>query len=151
MPSISTDRLIHASPEAVFDVASNVELWAELDNPIIKVELLTPPPVGLGTRFRETRLMFKKEATEEMEFLEWERPTHYKLGAESHGSRYVTTFTLTSEGDSTRLTMHFDATPLTFMAKVMSVMMKPMMKMMINMCGKDLEAIKAHVEGLEGK
>ncbi len=151
MPSISTSCLINASPEAVFDVATNVEKWAEVVPAIEKIEMLTPSPAGLGTKFRETRLMFKKEATEEMEFVEWNRPTSYGLLAESHGSRYQTTYTLTQEGDSTRLTLNFDATPLTFMAKVMSVLMKPMMKMMIKMCTKDLEAIKAHVEALESR
>lgn len=151
MASLSTDRLIHAAPEVVFDVATSIETWPELDNPIVKVELLTPGPVGLGTRFRETRVIFRREASEEMEFVEWNRPLGYVLLAESHGSRYRTTFTLTPEGDSTRLQMQFDATPLTFMAKIMSTLMKPLMKKMIDMCGKDLEAIKNHVEGLESK
>lgn len=102
----------------------------------------------LGTKCLETRILFKKQATEEMKFLEWSRPTSYGLGAESHDYRYRTKFTLTPEGDSTRLTLTFDATPLTFMAKVMSVLMKPMMKMMTDMCGKDLKGIKRHVESL---
>ena len=147
-PVLSIDRLIEASPEAVFDAATDIERWPEMVPPIVRVEKLTDGPVGLGTVFRETRIMFKREATETMEFLEWDRPHGYSFGAESHGSRFRTTFRITAEGEQTRLAMTFSATPLTRTAKIMIFLMKPMMKKMLDMCGKDLDAIKAHVEGL---
>ena len=146
MPSATIERVIHASPETVFDTATNVHEWQAIVPAIEKLEVLTPGPVGVGTRFRETRRMFKREATEEMEFVEFERGKRYALLAESHGARYETTFTLTPEGDSTRLSMLFDATPLTRMAKVMTFLTRPLMGKMAEMCGKDLDAIKAHIE-----
>ena len=146
LSSISIDRLIDASPERVFAHATNVEAWAEIVPAITKIELLTPGPVQVGTRFRETRIMMGREATEEMEFLVLDSPTQYVLGAESHGSRYRTTLNLTPVGESTKLTMTFAAEPLTFMAKAMSFLMKPFMKKLLNLCAKDLDAIKAHIE-----
>lgn len=143
---ISIDRVINASPERVFAHATNVESWAEIVPAIDKVELLTPGPIQVGSRFRETRTMMGREATEEMEFLVLDSPNEYVLGAESHGCRYRTSFTLTPEGEATRLTMTFQSEPLTRFAKVMSFMMKPFMKKLLDLCAKDLDAIKAHIE-----
>jgi carbon monoxide dehydrogenase subunit G len=144
--SISIERTIDAPPERVFEHATNVEKWAEIVPAIDRIEMLTPGPVQVGTRFRETRTLFGKEATEEMEFLVLDAPHRYLLGAESHGSRYRTEFRLDPVDGGTKLTMTFNGEPLTFFAKVMSVLMKPFIKKMIEMCGEDLDAIKAHVE-----
>ena len=144
---LTIDRTIAAPPEAVFEHATNVEQWPEIVPAIVKTELLTPGPVQVGTRFRETRVMFGKEASEEMEFLVLDPPKRYLLGAESHGSRYRTEFTLEPVDGGTKLTMTFRGEPLTFFAKVMTFMMKPFMGKMLDMCAKDLDAIKAHLEG----
>lgn len=146
MPSVTVSRTIQASAEEVFDASTDIHSWAEVVPAITQIEPLTEGPVGVGTRFRETRVMWGREATEEMEFLEFERPGRYVLGAESHGCRYRTTFTLTPDGSGTKLEMNFDGEPLTFGAKVMTFLMKPMMKKMGDMCAKDLEAIRDHLE-----
>jgi carbon monoxide dehydrogenase subunit G len=143
---ISISRTIQAPASTVFQHATNVEKWAEVVPAIQRIEMLTPGPVQVGTRFRETRTMMGREATEEMEFLVLDEPNRYVLGAESHGSRYRTEFVLTPDGDGTKLTMSFGAEPLTFLAKIMSVLMKPFVGKMAEMCGKDLDAIKAHIE-----
>lgn len=54
----------------------------------MKIELLTDLPVGEGTRFKETRIMFKREATEEMEFVEFDAPNVYTLGSYSCGCEF---------------------------------------------------------------
>ena len=143
---LSIDITIHASPERVFAHATSVASWPDIVPAINKVELLTPGPVQVGTRFRETRTLMGREATEEMEFLILDAPHQYVLGAESNGSRYRTTFSLTPKEESTLLTMTFEAEPLTRTAKVMSFLMKPFMKKLLNLCAADLEAIKTHVE-----
>lgn len=145
--SVQVERTIAASPATVFAAASDVNTWVEVVPAITKIELLTDGPVGVGTRFRETRKMFGKEATEEMEFLEYESPERYVLGAESHGCRYRTEFRFEPVPEGTRLVMDFGAEPLTTGAKVMAFLMKPMMRKMADMCAKDLDAIKAKVEG----
>jgi hypothetical protein len=42
--------------------------------------------------------------------------------------------------------MTFQGTPVTLMARVMSVLMRPMMKSVVKACAKDLDDIKAAVE-----
>jgi hypothetical protein len=44
------------------------------------------------------------------------------------------------------MTMTFTGTPVTFMARVMSVLMRPMMKSVVKMCAKDLDDIKDAIE-----
>ncbi len=144
--NIRLDRTILASPEAVFDAATHVPAWSEVIPAIERIEMLTDGPVGLGTRFRETRTMFGREATEVMEFVEFERPRRYVLAAESHGARYRTVHTIEATRDGSKLTMEFHITPLTVMAKVMAVVCKPFMKKMGQMCARDMDALKTHIE-----
>jgi carbon monoxide dehydrogenase subunit G len=76
---------IDAVPEAVFDMIADIENSAAHIEGIEKVEMLTEGPVGVGTKWRETRLMMKKQAVEEMEITSFERPTHYTVYCDSSG------------------------------------------------------------------
>jgi uncharacterized protein YndB with AHSA1/START domain len=148
MTRITAERTIAATPERVFAAATDIAHFAEIVPAIERVELLTDGPVGVGTRFRETRVFFGREASETMEMLEFEPPRRYLLGAESHGSRYRTEFRFEPAGQGTRVVFDFSAEPLTVPAKVLSFLLKPLMaKKMTELIADDLEAIKAHVEG----
>jgi len=144
--SVTIERQVAAPPEAVFRAASDFPRAAGRIRAILKIEMLTEGPVGRGTRFRETRKMFGREASEVMEVIEFDPPRRYLLGAESHGCRYRTEFAFEPRDGGTGMRMTFGAEPLTFFAKVMSVLMRPMMKLMVRECGKDLDDLKASVE-----
>jgi len=146
MGGIKVKKHIAAPPDTVFEAATDIPSWTERIDGIKKVELLTDGPMALGTRFRETRIMFNREATEEMEVTAFDAPRSYAVGAESHGCRYNSVLTFTANGSGTDVEMTFDATPLTAMAKLMSAMMKPMMKKMSDLCDKDLDDLKASIE-----
>ena len=75
MAQFTIDKYIEAPREVVFDAALDLHSVAENIRGIEKLEVLTEGPIGLGTRFRETRIMFKKEATEVMEITVFERPS----------------------------------------------------------------------------
>jgi hypothetical protein len=47
--------------------------------------------------------------------------------------------------------MQFDGQPLTIFAKIMSVLMKPMMKSLAKMIEKDLDDLKAAIESVAAK
>lgn len=102
---------------------------------IKKCEVLTPGAVGKGTRFRETRVMFGKEATETMKVIEWNPPSSYTVKAESCGCRYLSTVTCQPDGAETIVSMSFSAEPLTFFAKLLS----PLGKLMMGTCRKAFE------------
>ena len=137
MASITVSRVINAPIETVFERASDVHKWADHISAITNVEVLTDGPVGVGTRFRETRVMFKREATEEMTFSEYDAPTGFTLVANSCGSEYVTKHTLEPVEGGTRLTMSFNATAKTLGAKLMMPMMAIMKKTLIKCIESD--------------
>ena len=147
MSSFSIRKHIEAPIEQVFARASDFAALAETIAGIERVEMLTDGPVGKGTRFRETRIMFGREATEEMEVVEFEPPRRYALGCENHGCRYHSEMRFEAQGDGTDVEMTFEATPLSAMAKIMSSMMKPMIDKAAEICGKDLDDLKSSIEG----
>lgn len=146
MFGFSVDCHIAAPPDVVFARASDFRRAPETVTAITRMEILTSGPVGVGMRFRETRVLFGREATEEMTITAFEPPRRYTLSAESHGSRYHTELSFAPDGQGTRMTMTFQGTPVTLMARIMSVLMKPMMKTVMKACAKDLDDIKAAAE-----
>ncbi len=147
MAQLTIEKHIDAPREVVFDTALDLQSAAENIRGIQKLEVLTDGPVGIGTRFRETRVMFKKEATEIMEIVVMERPSRYVLKAESHGSKYLTSYDLEEVDSGTRLTMNFSSEPQTIAAKVLGVVFSLMMGAMRKAVEKDLDDLKAAVEG----
>ena len=145
--TITCSEHINAPVERVFDIASDPHNYADVITAITKIEVLTDGPVGVGTRFRETRTMFGKEATEEMEFSIFDPPHSYTLVADSHGCHYVSTFRFVPDGAGTRVEFDFTGEAHTFGAKVMSAVMGPLMKgTMRKMLAKDLGELKRHAE-----
>ncbi len=137
---------VEAPQEVAFDAAADFAGAPERIDAIIRVEMLTDTPVDLGTRFRETRIMFKQEATEELEVTQFDRPNSYSLDCENHGCRFHTQIRFKPNGSGTDIEMSFEATPLTAVAKVMSSLMKPMIDKMADICDKDLEDLKQAIE-----
>jgi len=146
MPGVTVKKHIEAPPEKVFEQATDIPKWPEQMEGIVSVEMLTDGPVRLGTKFRETRVMFNREATEEMEVTGFNPPHSYSVGAENHGCKYHTEFTFKPNGSGTDVEMLFEATPVTALAKTMSAMMAPMIGKVGEICGKDLDDLKASIE-----
>ena len=143
MQTLELDVLINAPAERVFEVLTDLEGLPERVTAIQKIELLTEGPVGLGTKFRETRIMFKREASEEMEFTSFDPPQGYVLEAESRGARYTTTYRLDPENNGTRLSISFEGTALSPFARFVSAVLMPFFK------GAMRRAVEADLENLK--
>ncbi len=132
MASLELSRQIGAPPQKVFEVFTDLTRAAERVRGIQSLEILTPGPVGRGTRFRETRVMFGRKATEEMEVTDYQPPRSFAFGGESCGARITTRFDLRPQGSGTQLDVHMETEALSFFAKLMSplagLMMGPMRK-----------------------
>ena len=115
---------------------------------ILSVEVLENPDTGLvGFRWKETRKMFGKEATEIMWITDAEENASYSTRAESHGAVYITRLTITEQDGVILLTMNFGAELQSFSAKVMSATMGWMFKnATIKAVQQDLIDIKFTVE-----
>ncbi len=147
MASVQTGISINAPREQVFELFTDLRSLGDRVSAIIKSEVLTDGPIGNGTRFRETRKMFGKESTEEMWISEFNPGVSYCVEAESCGSHYLSTYLFSDENGGTHVDMSFDATPKTFMAKVISPLMGLMLKSCAKMFDKDLAELKAAAEG----
>jgi carbon monoxide dehydrogenase subunit G len=145
--SVSTD--IKATPQKVWKVITDIENSKGRIKAIQGIEVLEPAkgPSIVGLKWRETRTMFGKEATEVMWVTGVEEGKAYDVRAESHGAIYRTRLAVEPLEGGTRLSMSFHGQPVTFGAKLMWALMGFMMKgSMRKALQKDLEDIKAAVE-----
>lgn len=107
--SLTLERSIDASTDAVWRVLTDLEGTAAVLSGVTRVERLAGAGYSIGTRWRETRTMLGREATEEMEVVGIVPRRSTTIAAESHGMRYRTEFTLepTDGGTRTLLRMRF--------------------------------------------
>ncbi|QDT39023.1 SRPBCC family protein [Stratiformator vulcanicus] len=132
------DRFVNAPADVTFETFSDFENSPEYIEAIERLEMLTDQPVGVGTKFRETRTMFGKEATEEFEVIEFDRPRRYVLRSYSCGAEYLCEFEFAEDGGGSRATSTVSTQAQTFFAKLFSpigVLMSGTMKRLI---AKDL-------------
>lgn len=147
MAIVAIEKHTEASPDDVFALATDFRRAAERFRAITKTEVFTEGPTRLGTRFRETQIMFKREASEEMEVTRFDPPKGYDLSAESNGCRYLIALRFKPNGKGTQVEMKFDGTPLSFFSKLMSAVMMPMMlNSMKKACEGDLNDLKTAAE-----
>ena len=115
---------------------------------IVKLEIIDEPKDTLiGFKWKETRVMFGKEATETMWITDYVENEYYQTRAESHGSIYISRLSIKRVENKTKLTMSFSAEAQTFFVKIFSLCMGFVIKgSMKKALIKDLNDIKAHVE-----
>ena len=83
---------IDAPKNAVWHAISDIENAATNIDGIQKIEVLERPAAGLvGLKWKETRKMFGKEATETMWITEAVENDYYQAHAESCGCHYIST------------------------------------------------------------
>lgn len=145
---LSTQININQPIEKVWKKITDIENSANFIEGITKVEVLEKPKDTLpGFKWKETRVMFGKEATEIMWITEFKENQYYQTRAESHGSVYISRMSVEQIDDQTQLTMSFKGEPQTFITKVLSKLMGAMMKgSMKKVILKDLKNIKDAVE-----
>lgn len=132
---------IAAPAEIVFAVLADIPRWPEVLPVIRSLEMLTPGPVAVGTRFRETRVMHGREASEEMTVATLEPPRRLVLTAESHGARYTADHILEPAPRGTRLVLKFEGRPVTFLAKLLL----PLAKLAAGGLKRQLESDLGHI------
>ena len=144
----SVSILINAPKEDVWKAITDFENCINYIEAIESLEVLNKPEDTLvGFKWKETRIMFKKEATETMWITDYAENEFYQTRAESHGSIYISKMSVSPEGDKTKLTFSFSGQAVSLFAKIMMKLMGGMLKKsMDEAMMKDLEDIKAHVE-----
>ncbi|QES51565.1 polyketide cyclase/dehydrase [Streptomyces venezuelae] len=109
---VSVEREIAAPMDEVWQALTDLESMPLVLSGVDAVEVLTPGPFGVGTRWRETRRMFGKSATEEMWVTACDTPERYVAEADNAGMHYVSEFRLTERAPGrTAVRMTFSAQP----------------------------------------
>ena len=145
---VSTNIEISKSKMDVWKAITDIENSAGMISGILSIDVLEKPDSGLiGFKWKETRKMFGKEATEVMWITDSVDNEYYCTRAESHGSVYVTRISLSDDGPNAQLTMSFSGKAQTLGAKIFSFFMSAIFKgSMEKELYKDLTDIKEYVE-----
>ncbi|MBX9585188.1 MAG: SRPBCC family protein [Gemmataceae bacterium] len=147
MPGFTFTQVVQAPPAAVFAAYADFEHAPDRIADIVRVEVVTPGPVGVGTRFKESRLMFGRETTETMEVAAFDPPHGYELRAVSCGGEFRTRFAFTPEGNGTRVDVDFRVRAARWWA-IPFVPLSYLMTGMVRKClARDLDRLRAVVEG----
>ena len=140
------DISINAAPETVFAVVSDIENSPDRIEWFEKVEILTDGPVGVGTKWRETRRMKNKQSVEEWEMTAFDCPHYFTAYCDSQGYDVEWTMRVAPEGNGSRLTMDMTTTPRTIVGKLLTPVEWLLAGMCKSMMRKDLDSTKAYIE-----
>ena len=145
---VSTSIEISKPREDVWKVITDIENCQGRISSIIAIDVLEKPEASfVGFKWKETRKMFGKEATEIMWITDSVENEYYSTRAESHGSVYVTRLSLDESAGITTLTMAFSGEAETLVAKIFSTLMGPLINSsMKKELQKDLLDIKNYLE-----
>lgn len=147
--SVVVERRIEAPPGPVWEALTDLREMERVLSGVERIEVLTEGAFGVGTRWRETRKMFGKSATEEMTVTESEPPDRYVTVADSHGMHYVSEIALRPAGaDATTVRMTFSGGPaednrMGFLARLLSGLGT---KAVSKALAKDLDDVASAVE-----
>ena len=138
-------RLIDAPIDKVFRTVADIRQFFQAIPHIVKIEFLTDKKTGVGTRFRETRLMKGKEVATELEITEYVKNDRVRLVADSHGTIWDTVFTVRAKDTQTELTMRMDAKAHKLLPRLINPLIKGMVKKAII---KDMDSVKTYCENV---
>jgi carbon monoxide dehydrogenase subunit G len=147
----SLTQHIHASPEKVWSVISDIPGSAATLSGIDSVQMLSEGQYGEGTRWKETRTMMGRAETVEMWVAQADPPRSTTVKALQGGADYTSRFSLADRDGGTDLTLTFgaDVVKPTALSKItMALFGKLGMYFTRKALAKDLAEIAAKAESL---
>jgi len=144
MTRTEASRTVAATPAIVFQVLSDAANFAKAVPAIRKVEFLSEVRNGVGTRFRETRVMRGREAVAVMEVTEHSEGERICFRSDAGGAVWDSTFAVAPiDDDSTRLHLIMEARPYRLLAKLFVPVLRGMVAKAVE---SDMDAVKAYCE-----
>ena len=125
---IALARTVAARPLTAFKTVANIVEWPQIIRSIRSVELLSPGPVGAGTRLRQQRIIFGHETVEEMRIAEIEPPRRLRLVAENQEINYELDHLIDSLGTGSRLMLVFRTRSGTSTGRALYSVISPIME-----------------------
>ncbi len=122
MNEIVLSRDVGAASERVWNVMTDLERAPEVLSAVDRIERMDDhADFGVGTRWRETRTLFGKQATEELEVTSVQQGRSYTVEADSRGAHYRSTMRVEPLGpDRSRLHLTFGAEPGSLLGRIFS-------------------------------
>ena len=108
MATVTVTNQIAAPVHRVFQFFTDIGSGTPHVSGIKRIELLTPGPFGLGTRWRETREVLGVTDSAEMEVTSFERDKTYTITHHKAGVRIDTLFWFEPVGDQTKVNVEFE-------------------------------------------
>jgi Polyketide cyclase / dehydrase and lipid transport len=122
MQSITVSDLIKASPQTIFDIATDVMAYPARLVHINDVTMVTNGEMGVGTRWRETRTILGRIETVEMQVAEYIPYTRLVVTCHLPTVHYQTAYEFREHALGVRADVTFTATPVTSFAKILSLL-----------------------------
>ncbi|WP_380164325.1 SRPBCC family protein [Jannaschia sp. R86511] len=148
MQTFTVTRHVAAPVARVWAVATDLAGAPSVIADIDAVTVLTPGPFGVGTRWRETRTMLGRTASEEMVVTAVAPERSYTAEADSRRTHYSSTFTFAPAPDGgTRMAMSFGGEPSGGLAKALTRLTAPLTRRAVEKTLRaDLDDIAAAAE-----
>jgi uncharacterized protein YndB with AHSA1/START domain len=144
MATVTVTRNIQASADAVFATLADPNRFAEAIAGVTQLEILSGMKSGVGTRFRQTRVMNGRESTMEFEVTEYVPSQRLRIVNETHGTIWDSLFTITPVGSSSTLTMRMETRTDRLLPRLLLPIICLFIKKAVE---KDIDAVKAVCEG----
>lgn len=122
MKTLTVERTTAIPASRIWEAITDLERWADRISGITEVTRLDGGTgFGVGTRWRETRTMFGKAATEEMEVTAIDEGRSYTVKAGGRGADYTSVWAVEPDGNQSTLTMTFSAETTGLVARAMAL------------------------------
>lgn len=145
MKPIVATRLIQAPLDQVFETISDVRNFRNAVAHIVRIEFLTEQQTGVGTRFRETRLMNGREASVEIEVTEFVTNEKVRMVSDAGGTVWDSVFSTGQVGDDVELQLQMNVEPYRLFAKIINPLIRGMV---VKGVESDMDAVKEYCEQL---
>ena len=111
MATFEMTEWLAQAPKDVFQFVTDSANAPKVIPSVVRMEKLTDGPIGVGTRYQETRLIDGKEQTAELEIVAFDSGSRYSVRNEAQGIETIYEYDLHPENDGTRilLTCHVNA------------------------------------------
>jgi carbon monoxide dehydrogenase subunit G len=147
MTVLTVHRDVAAAAEKVWRIITDLERTSDVISGITALERTDGGSgFGVGTTWRETRVMFGREATESMAVTAIEEGRSYTVESDSRGAHYRSVMRVEPAGQGSRLTLEFGAEPRSASARLLSLTGKLFEGSMRKALHRDLDDIAAAAE-----
>ena len=147
MPRFAVSKVFPAPPAEVFAFFTDLDRLPARVKDITKIERLTDGPVGVGTRYKESRIVFKKEDTVEFEVTAYEPPVRFETLAHSCGAEFRSDHRFTPDGAGTRVDLVVTTRAESWFAWLFTPVAYLMMPMFKKSLVGDLNGMEAALAG----